>query len=1010
MGLANIVDIFMGAINKMARGDLSAYSILETGHGKILLCADGSAATLIKYNGTVSLGGKEDLLEMARSAAVSLAPFFSRPGHALQVYYYRDPDRSRAILERATMGSRNVAKNLGMTLDDVFDEEVDHLSKFIADEAVYFVLWTRPGILPKAELKKLDAARQPPPWWPKATDTQQLHTVTERVMAFHRAYVQTFMTQMRSLKMSVEAIDAEESVRAIRDSIYIGSGHERWRPYMPGMVGKAADGSPKLPPKRMPEAEKDEEDFGYLLWPSLNAQIFDKPALIQGDKIEIADKIFAPIDLTFGQQNQTWFNDLIDRVREIEDQPWRVSFLIEGDGLGGMGLMPVLASIVGITAKTNNKLFTDAHKALSFYKESEGAVVRMRISFATWGPRSDVDLIDARANKLQRSIEAWGFTQTSTSMGDPVDGMMSSALALNVSSTATAGFPPLEDAIYMLPLMREASPFSDGEFILRTRDGRLWPVQIASPQHNSFVSLVYGPSGFGKSVFLNTRNLAFCLSPRATSGAGGTQVPLLGIIEIGESSKGLISLLQEALPAAQRHLVIFHRLRMLAKDAINPFDTQLGLRKPLVMERIFLVNLLSTLLTPVSEKPEVPVNIPELSGQIVDIIYEKFSDRSGNRSRPRMYTPNEEAQVDEAIQKFGIPIPKNMTWWYLVDAFFEKGAIHEATLAQRHAVPRLEDLTSVRGDEKLMIWQEAKMPATQESVLSFFDRMVNNAMTEYPIFTQPTRVDFGSAKVISIDLSEVAKGGSPASEKMSAITYMLARYVIARTYQLHSDDLIDVPELYKVYYKDLARRIMEQPKRLVMDEFHRTASAPAVRQQAIVDMREGRKYNMQIELASQLLRDFDTEMVQLASEYWILGRMTMDDARQAKRIFELSNEAVNVIWNVLKGPTSEGAPMLAVMQLKSDRHEHLLYNTLGPQKAWAFSTTAEDRTLRTIMYDRVGPVEARKRLGKRFPGGSANAEIQRRIKQASTQTSSAFDDEAEKGVISLFAEELIRGT
>jgi intracellular multiplication protein IcmB len=136
MGLANIVDIFMGAINKMARGDLSAYSILETGHGKILLCADGSAATLIKYNGTVSLGGKEDLLEMARSAAVSLAPFFSRPGHALQVYYYRDPDRSRAILERATMGSRNVAKNLGMTLDDVFDEEVDHLSKFIADEAV----------------------------------------------------------------------------------------------------------------------------------------------------------------------------------------------------------------------------------------------------------------------------------------------------------------------------------------------------------------------------------------------------------------------------------------------------------------------------------------------------------------------------------------------------------------------------------------------------------------------------------------------------------------------------------------------------------------------------------------------------------------------------------------------------------------------------------------------------------------------------------------------------------
>jgi intracellular multiplication protein IcmB len=520
--------------------------------------------------------------------------------------------------------------------------------------------------------------------------------------------------------------------------------------------------------------------------------------------------------------------------------------------------------------------------------------------------------------------------------------------------------------------------------------------------------LVYGPSGFGKSVFLNTRNLGYCLSPRATSGAGGVQLPLLGIIEIGESSKGLTSLLQEALPPAQRHEVIFHRLRMLAKDAINPFDTQLGLRKPLAMEKIFLVNLLSTLLTPISEKPEVPQNIPELSSQIVDMIYDRFSDRSGNRSRPRAYTPNESKIVDVAIDKFGIKMPKNPTWWALVDLFFEKGCIHEATIAQRYAVPRLEDLTSVRADERLKIWEGAKMPNVDESVISFFERMVNNVINEYPIFTQPTQIDFGAAKIISIDLSEVAKSGSPASEKMSAVTYMLARYVIARTYQLHPDDLIDVPELYASYYKDLVRRILEQPKRLVMDEFHRTASAPAVRRQAIVDMREGRKYNMQIELASQLLIDFDTEMVKLASEYWILGRMTLQDAQDAQRIFNLSKESVSVIWNVLKGPGPQGAPMLAVMQLKSDRHEHLLYNTLGPQKAWAFSTTREDMTLRGIMYERIGPVEARRKLGKRFPGGSANAEIQRRIREASKQTSSAFDDDAEKGVISLFAEELIK--
>ena len=55
----------------------------------------------------------------------------------------------------------------------------------------------------------------------------------------------------------------------------------------------------------------------------------------------------------------------------------------------------------------------------------------------------------------------------------------------------------------------------------------------------------------------------------------------------------MMSLLREALPADRRHEVVFRKLRMSPDDAVNVFDTQLGMRQPTSGERQFLVNFLS---------------------------------------------------------------------------------------------------------------------------------------------------------------------------------------------------------------------------------------------------------------------------------------------------------------------------------------------------------------------------------------------------------------------------------
>src|SRR3546814_9312215 len=70
-------------------------------------------------------------------------------------------------------------------------------------------------------------------------------------------------------------------------------------------------------------------------------------------------------------------------------------------------------------------------------------------------------LIEERATRLQRAVESWGYCGVSPTAGDPLAGVMSTALGLDVASPAPPGAPPLTDVVYMLPWNRDASPWKD---------------------------------------------------------------------------------------------------------------------------------------------------------------------------------------------------------------------------------------------------------------------------------------------------------------------------------------------------------------------------------------------------------------------------------------------------------------------------------------------------------------------------------------------------------------------
>jgi len=133
-------------------------------------------------------------------------------------------------------------------------------------------------------------------------------------------------------------------------------------------------------------------------------------------------------------------------------------------------------------------------------------------------------------------------------------------------------------------------------------------------------------------------------------------------------------------------------------------------------------------------------------------------------------------------------------------------------------------------------------------------------------------------------------------------------------------------------------------------------------------------------IGSQLLEDFSTDMVDLATGVWICGTAVSDRAiEETANRFGLSDTARWIMRYRLTGPRPSGAPVLLLLSTNEGRYEQHLVNTLGPIELWALSTSSEDVRIRDSLYVALGAPQARQLLSKFFPSGSARQEIKRRV-------------------------------
>ena len=961
-------------LSSTVKHSLADYCDLETAEDEnILVARDGSLMSVLRVEGSKTLVGARNFIDnIVVPLDGAMSQPFSGKTHMVQFYFVQDPDRTEDEIRRFLEPARETMTRLNLDMSDMLEERVRNLSKWTNYEAAYLVLWTRPVGITKAEIKydtkrKAEALKSvTAPMGRSQNPLAALTVLHDR----HNSFVSGMVEDLNRCGIATVVLDAHAACREIRGSVDAEWTAPEWKPLLPG--------DKVTPQLRKGFLEAEEWD---IVWPKLPQQLAPRDATIVGDNlVQIGSKVYAPVYIDLFPRDPTPFRDLFTRLMN-RNLPWRASFLIEGDGLSSVGFKKVVATILGF-ASGDNHLIKRSLENLAEMKNQAHTIVKIRAAFCTWGDASNRDEVGRRASDLARAVEAWGTCDVSETTGDPVSGLASSALGFTYGNIGTPAAAPLQDALMMMPLGRPSSPWEHGAVTFRSPDGKLLPYQPGSSKQTTWISLIFAKPGSGKSVLLNMTNLALCLSP------GMKRLPRIAIIDIGPSSSGLISLLQEALPLEKRHLAAYHRLKMTREYAINPFDTQLGARFPSSLERQFLINFLTLLVTDVSEQKPY-MGMSGLVTAVIDEMYRKASDKE----QPHPFAMGVEPLVDEALAKAGSHIDKKTTWWEIVDELFLRGYVHEATVAQRHAVPVVAEAALCAQDEKIKnTYGKVTLSETKEDLITAFNRMVADALQYYPILARPTAFDIGESRVVSLDLDEVAKTGGPVADRQTAVMYMLARYLLARDFYITENSLHEMPypahlecpptipaQEYKGHHRLRIEEIREDLKRICYDEFHRTSKAQTVRDQILIDMREGRKWGVDVTLASQALEDFDSMMMEFATGIFVMDGGNAQTVKKIAEVFAFQDPAEqSALEHAVHGPRKGGGTFLAKFSTKGGWYSMLLTSTLGPIELWAFSTTAEDVAIRNKLYVKVGPKVARKVLAQRFPGGSAMQEVEER--------------------------------
>ncbi|MFT8780935.1 ATP-binding protein [Acetobacter orientalis] len=981
----------LGYLSQMSRRDLSSFCDLATCDEHGLITFSGDYVTLLRVKGLRQMASRAEIEEKARALRQAMGGQLDGPGHAMQFFYMAEPDAS-AFVNRNLSDRRRIAAALNAQFEDILSERERVLIPKMRHERTWLALWSRQGCLSKQELAATKAARaEASKLLPDLGDGQNPLMGSVELATIHTAFVSHARHVFEHQGILMDELTPDDALRAIREEIYPEVHGSRWTPSTPN----------RRPPSLIPDEERP-ANAADALWAPLREQLFmDDAYKPDFSTVTLGTRDWRPVDLEVVSETPTPFVELSSRLA-AHRMPWRMNTTIQGTGPLFMGWKKEVATILRFGP---NHAVYEAFMDLDRRRKAGETVISARTSFATCATTGERVQLARRASTLEQAIGGWGGASASRLCGDPLAGVMSSIPGIALASTAPATAAPLDETLLTMPCFRMAAPWTDGAALLRANDGTIVPFDPTGSGRVATLDLFVAPSRRGKSMLANSLLLATVLSTASLTDAG-PRLPLIGKLDIGDAASGFIDMVRNGLRAEDAHQAQFIPFDFIDAHAYNIFDTEACCRQPLEHHRAFLTNFLSTVCMPLTGDPFEGMN--QIIDATIAAAYEMCSDETYS-THIKKYRQTDNPLIDEALARQTIETNDHTTWWDIADSFAARGDIRMARIATQHAVPVVEDLIAATYQPQVKDNYGSNTPTSGgETGLEVFRRYIDAFIGKYRTLNRPTRLDLGDARIVALDIGRVAPEGLGENARQSELMYLLGFQIIGRNFFLSPEEADKVPAHVRDIHRERFREFRESYKRLECDEFQRAAHAPFVLSLFEEAARRAAKLGVRLGLTSQRITDFGPYLTAHSTARFILGTANPTEADEAAELLGLSAAGRQIVHTALQGPRPDGsgAPLLLQIKVGEDWYEMFLLNTLGPVELWALSTRPEDVALRRRVYRALGSVEARRRLSRVFPKGTAADEIERRTKAQMADTNSVDAQAAMGGVVTGLASEL----
>jgi len=932
----------------------------------------------LRMNGAFRMFGNSERLRAVEFLLTNLSVVLKQPGTQLQWICEVNPEQVKNDLRHISNVSRETWNRLNVDMR-IVDVLINERERLLSDRS------TRENnfLTVSTSLAALDKNQA-------TTDAQNAERSLNGIPLKLSAFTQVAPSQMRTLfqrhqsatqlvrkimsaaevQQFVEVMPADIVMREIRRLYLPDQTNDKWRPAIQGDRGHFA-------------VQSLADDHTRL--PHLRDQILSSPiTLLEDGLVRIgsngAGRYFATAYMYVHPSTWMAADTLIDQMPKYFHW-WTSMTLISGSDKWRNYVRShrTIANMLKILSTKNQDIVAHSDHLLALAQKENLLGFRMQVVTEAKSP----ELAQQQIFTLISDLQAWGGSLWRQDVDDP-DELLKHAVIGCDRATSFAGQTfavPTLDALVSLPFSRPGSAWQrhlSGSLLMLTEARRLYPFRHQASGLQKYASdLFIAPMGGGKSVMLQAIRLAYI---EAYSSYG--LLPRAVTLDVGPSSSGLIELLKAILPKDQAWQVEYRRITEDGDDCcINPFDTQLQVFEPTTIERSFQNNFLEQVFTsPGQERP--PEGINAVIPLLIDHAYKMYLGE--NASRLKKYTPDQRGyeEVDAFVREYDLNRDETLSWKVLSTRLFEAGKYTLAEYAQWRAMPTLQDLTDVISStqEILDFFGNQTVPNLGVTIIDYMKGMLV-ASSRTKVFSGSTTFRT-NARILSLNLEDMLKTTGPSGVHKAGLMMLLARHATTRRWWINDEILknLNCTEEVRSYHRRILEREKAMPSRLDIDEYHRTKSLTAVRNQFATDRREIRKFNIHYGLASQSDEDFDAADVELASMIMFLGSPGEQGIERIRTKFGLAEGAISALRDKVRGADSQGSHLLLWASTSRGTLSQYLTYPLPSIYLWAFSSAPDDVSVRKRLVQKLSYLPAVMTLVKLYPDGS----IERRLNEISS--------------------------